>query len=56
LGDWGSFHLTLSAEGCENEADVNTTKVLFCLQLLFLILYIPLEPPDVNIEAEMPDG
>ncbi len=27
LGDWGSFYLTLNAEGSETEADVNATKV-----------------------------
>jgi predicted histone-like DNA-binding protein len=27
LGDWGSFHLTLNAEGAENEADANAMKV-----------------------------
>jgi predicted histone-like DNA-binding protein len=27
LGDWGSFHLTLNAEGSETEADVSATKV-----------------------------
>lgn len=27
LGDWGSFHLTLNAEGTANEADANGTKV-----------------------------
>jgi predicted histone-like DNA-binding protein len=27
LGDWGSFYLTLNAEGSENEADANATKV-----------------------------
>lgn len=27
LGDWGSFYLTLNAEGTENEADANATKV-----------------------------
>lgn len=27
LGDWGSFHLTLNAEGTANEADANATKV-----------------------------
>lgn len=27
LGDWGSFHLTLNAEGSETEADANAMKV-----------------------------
>ena len=27
LGDWGSFYLTLNAEGSEKEADANATKV-----------------------------